>query len=441
MNEQRKEHVECAVPHGQPTGRLSAEELSGLEQSDIACVNCLDDNDFDDADFDDRTSLRMGPQHPATHGVLRVDLELEGETIVHCDPQVGYLHRGFEKLAEKFTYAQALTLTDRLDYIAAMSNNTGYCLAVEKLLGIEAPLRARYIRTIACEMSRISSHLLWLATHALDIGAMTVFLYCFREREMLLNLFEDLCGARLTLTYPRIGGVRQDVSGRFMSGLQDFVNIFPGRIVEYETLLDTNRIWLKRTVGVGKVSADEALSLGLTGACLRGSGVDYDVRRHAPYDAYALLDFAVPLGADGDIYARYRCRMEELRQSTRILQQCIDALPPGPTLAEDAPDLLMPPSRWHGTPETTLYGGGLRAVMRDRNIYMAGDVFVSTEAPKGELGFYFISNGSSRPYRMHVRAPSFIHIGALASIARGGLIADLIANIGSLDVVLGESDR
>lgn len=390
----------------------------------------------------ERYSLRMGPQHPATHGVLRVDLELDGETIVECTPQVGYLHRGFEKLAENKTYAQALILTDRLDYIAAMANNVGYCVAVERLLDISVPLRAKYIRTIVAEMSRICSHLLWLATHALDIGAMTVFLYCFREREILLDLFEELCGARLTFSYPRIGGVRQDVTARFIDGLQRFLDIFPSKIEEYETLIDTNRIWLKRTVGIGKVSGEEALALGLTGACLRGSGVDYDVRKHQPYDAYALVDFEVPLGSDGDIYARYRCRMEELHQSARIIQQCIDQLPPGPIAGPDAPDLVMPnkvPARIEAG--TNVYGTGLIKLVRDRNLYISGDVYMATEVPKGELGFYFISDGNNRPYRMHIRSPSFIHIGALAAIAKGELIADLIANIGSLDVVLGESDR
>ena len=390
----------------------------------------------------ERYSLRMGPQHPATHGVLRVDLELDGETIIECTPQVGYLHRGFEKLAESRTHTQNLILTDRLDYIAAMANNVGYCVAVERLLGIEAPLRARYIRTIVAEMSRLCSHLLWLATHALDIGAMTVFLYCFREREILLDLFEDLCGARLTFSYPRIGGVRQDVTRRFVDELQRFLDLFPSRIEEYETLIDTNRIWLKRTVGVGRISGDEALALGLTGACLRGSGVDYDVRKHEPYDAYHLVDFEVPLGTEGDIYARYRCRMEELHQSVRIIQQCLDQLPPGPIVSEDAPDLVMPLKPVATiTPRRSRYGTAMIGVDRNKTLYPDGDVYVATEVPKGELGFYFVSDGTSRPYRMHIRSPSFIHIAALGVIARGELIADLIANIGSLDVVLGESDR
>ncbi len=390
----------------------------------------------------ERYTLKMGPQHPATHGVLRVDLELDGETIIKCSPHVGYLHRGFDKIAEHKTYAQSLILTDRLDYIAAMANNVGYCVAVEKLLSVSVPLRAKYIRTIVCEMSRIASHLLWLATHALDIGAMTVFLYCFREREVMLDLFEELCGARLTFSYPRIGGVRQDVTRNFVDVLQRFIDEFPMHIEEYETLIDTNRIWLKRTVGIGVLSAAKALELGLTGACLRGSGVDYDIRKHRPYDAYDLVDFEVPISDDGDIYARYRCRMEELRQSAYIIQQCIDQLPPGPIISEDAPDLVMP---LHGHRKleagSSTYGTGVIRLLEEKEAFPVGDIYVSTEVPKGELGFYFISDGSGRPYRMHMRSPSFIHISALPALAEGSMIADLIANIGTLDVVLGECDR
>jgi len=390
----------------------------------------------------DRYTLKMGPQHPATHGVLRLDLELDGETIIKCTPHVGYLHRGFDKIAEHRTYAQSLILSDRLDYIAAMANNVGYCVAVEKLLGISVPLRAKYLRTMVCEMSRIASHLLWLACHALDIGAMTVFLYCFREREVILDLFEELCGARLTFSYPRIGGVRQDVTRHFVDKLQRFVTEFPKNIEEYETLIDTNRIWLKRTVGIGVLSGQEALDLGLTGACLRGSGVDYDIRKHRPYDAYDLVDFEVPLATEGDVYARYRCRMEEFRQSNRIMQQCIDQLPPGPIIGEDAPDLVMP---LQGSRKmevgSTKYGTGLIHLLEEIGEYPSGDIYVSTEVPKGELGFYFISDGSGRPYRMHIRSPSFIHIGALPALVEGEMIADLIANIGTLDIVLGECDR
>lgn len=390
---------------------------------------------------DELFHLRLGPQHPATHGVLRVDVDLDGETIVHCRPQVGYLHRGFEKLAEHRTYAQGLVLTDRLDYIAAMANNVGYCVAVEQLLGIEVPQRAKYLRTMVCEMARLSGHLLWLATHALDIGAMTVFLYCFREREELLEMFAELCGARLTTTYPRIGGVRLDVTRAIMTRLERFVEKFPAHIEEYETLIDTNRIWLKRTIGVGQVSAEKALSLCLTGASLRGSGVDYDVRKHRPYDAYELLDFEIPLGETGDTYARYRCRMEEMHQSNHILRQIIDQLPPGPIVGQDAPDLIMPMKPGRKVEVSTAARSSLIKLVQERSVYQEGDIYVSTEVPKGELGFYFISDGSSRPYRMHVRSPSFIHIGAIPALAEGSMVADLIAVIGTLDVVLGECDR
>ena len=392
-----------------------------------------------DEEVEGRYHLRLGPQHPATHGVLRVNLELDGETIVGCEPEVGYLHRGIEKLAENRTYTQALVLSDRLDYIAAMANNVGFCVAVERLLGIEPPPRAKFIRTMVGEMSRISSHLLWLASHALDIGAMTVFLYCFREREMLLDLFEELCGARLTFSYPRIGGVRQDVTHAFLGRLEEFVDIFPTRIPEYETLIDTNRIWLQRTVGVGKLSAEQALALGLTGASLRGSGVDYDLRKHFPYDAYGEVDFEVPIATEGDSYARYRCRMEELRQSVRILNQCLDMLPPGPIVAENAPELSMakaPPQ-----PKVEKREGEEAAPPPEKVTYPVGAVYVATEAPKGELGFYFVSDGSNQAYRMHVRSPSFIHISALKPMTEGRLIADLITNIGTIDIVLGESDR
>ncbi len=390
---------------------------------------------------EDKYRLKLGPQHPATHGVLRVDLELDGETIRDCDPQVGYLHRGFEKMAENRTYAQNLVLTDRLDYMAAMANNVGYCEAVEKLLAIEVPERAKFLRVMVCEMSRISSHLLWLATHALDIGAMTVFLYCFREREVLLELFAELCGSRLTNTYTRLGGVRQDVTHAIMMKLERFVDEFPACIEEYETLIDTNRIWLKRTIDVAQVSAEKAVDLCLTGASLRGSGVDYDIRKHMPYAAYEQMDFEIPLGETGDTYARYRCRMEELRQSNYILKQCIEKLPPGPILGSDAPDLVMPAQPGRKVEVDTPARNGLIKLIENRDVYMEGDVYVATEVPKGELGFYFISDSMGRPYRMHIRSPSFIHIGALATMCKGVMIADLIAIIGTLDVVLGECDR
>ncbi|QWR77616.1 NADH dehydrogenase (quinone) subunit D [Candidatus Magnetomonas plexicatena] len=384
--------------------------------------------------------LNMGPQHPSTHGVLRLKLELDGETIKKCTPYVGYLHRGTEKLAEGMTYMQCMPLTDRLDYISSMTNNVGYCLAVERLFGIEAPIRAKYIRTIVSEVSRISSHLLWLATHALDIGAMTVFLYAFREREFIMDLFEMLCGARLTVSYPRIGGVKNDVTQEFIDKLYDFLLDFPSKIEQYETLINVNRIWLQRTVGVGIISAADAINWGLSGATLRGSGVNYDIRKHFPYDAYYQVEFAVPIGKNGDVYDRYLCRMEEMRQSVSILKQCVEKLPTGPIMAPDAPKFTLPPKdRVLSEMESLIHQFTL--ITKGPMTAPKGEIYVATEAPKGELGFFIVSDGTGRPFRMRIRAPSFVHVSALPSLCEGGLIADAIANIGSIDVVLGECDR
>lgn len=385
-------------------------------------------------------TISMGPQHPATHGVLRLVLDLDGETVVKCTPYVGYLHRGVEKLAENRTYLSAIPLTDRLDYISSMANNVGYCLAVERLFGIEAPERAKYIRTIVFEMARISSHILWLATHALDIGAMTVFLYSFREREWLLDLFEMLCGARLTTSYPRIGGVRNDVSREFLDSLYRFTEEFPRRIEEYETLIDQNRIWLKRTKGIGVISAEEAINWGLTGPTLRGSGVPYDVRKYAPYDAYDKVEFDVPVGKNGDVYDRYRCRMEELRQSNRIIRQCIKKLPVGPVMTPDAPKFTLP-SKERILKEMEAMIHHFVLITKGPIAAPAGEIYSAVEAPKGELGFYFVSDGTGRPYRMRVRAPSFVHASVLPRLCEGSLVADAIANIGTIDIVLGECDR
>ena len=383
-------------------------------------------------------NVNMGPQHPATHGVLRLVLDIDGETIVKVTPHVGYLHRGIEKLGESLTYFQALPLTDRMDYVSAMSNNIGYCVAVEKLFGIEAPERAKFIRTMVGEMSRIANHLLWLATHALDIGAMTVFLYCFREREWILDLYEMICGARLTVTYPRIGGVRNDVSQEFLDSLWKFTQEFPSRILEYETLIDQNRIWLARTKGIGVISAEEAVNWGMTGPTVRGSGVPYDIRKHMPYDAYDKVEFDVPIGTEGDTYDRYRCRMLEMRQSNKIIRQCIEKLPTGPIMA-DAPKFTLPPKDYilkdmeHLIHQFMLITRG--------PVVPEGEIYVATEVPKGELGFYFVSDGTGKPYRMRVRAPSFIHAGTLPRLCVGHLVADVIAAIGTIDIVLGECDR
>ncbi len=385
-------------------------------------------------------TLNMGPQHPATHGVLRLLLEIDGETVVKCTPYVGYLHRGTEKLCEHRTYLSALPLMDRLDYISSMANDVGYCVAVERLFGIEPPERAKFIRTMACEMTRISSHILWLGTHALDIGAMTVFLYAFREREWIMDLFEMLCGARLTVSYPRIGGVRNDVSQEFLDSLYKFCEEFPSRILEYETLIDQNRIWLQRTKGIGVISAEEAINWGFTGPTLRGSGVDYDVRKYFPYDAYDKVEFEVPVGKEGDVYARYRCRMEELRQSVRIIKQCIEKLPKGPIMAPDAPKFTLPPKdKVLKDMEAMIH----HFVMLTKGPITApvGDIYSSVEVPKGELGFYIVSDGSGRPYRLRLRSPSFVHVSALPRLCVGSLVADVIANIGTIDVVLGECDR
>ena len=385
-------------------------------------------------------TISMGPQHPATHGVLRLVLDLDGETVVKCTPHVGYLHRGVEKLCEDRTYLTALPLTDRLDYISSMANNIGYAVTVERLFGIEAPERAKFIRTIVAEMTRISSHIIWLGTHALDIGAMTVFLYSFREREWLIDLFEELCGARLTVSYPRIGGVRNDVSQHFLDSLYEFAEQFPSKIEEYETLIDKNRIWLKRTRGIGVISAEEAINWGLSGPMLRGSGVSYDVRKSAPYDAYDKVEFDVPIGKEGDVYDRYRCRMVELRQSARIIKQCIEKLPTGAVMAADAPKFTLPPKeRVLKDMESLIHHFVL--ITKGPTTAPMGEIYCGTEVPKGELGFYIVSDGSGKPYRLRLRAPSFVHASVLPRLCEGSLIADVIANIGTIDIVLGECDR
>jgi NADH dehydrogenase I D subunit len=384
-------------------------------------------------------TLNIGPQHPATHGVLRLVVDLDGETIVKCTPYVGYLHRGVEKLSEHRNYMQILPFTDRLDYVSAMSNNIGYCTAVEKMFGIELPERTEYIRTIIGEMSRIVNHLLWLATHALDIGAMTVFLYCFREREKLLDLFERLCGARLTTSYTRIGGLKNDVDEQWLKDLYEFTDEFPMRIEQYETLIDKNRIWLKRTKGIGVISAEEAINWGLSGPTLRGSGVPYDIRTDMSYGVYDKVKWQVCTGKNGDVYDRYRVRMEEFRQSNSIIRQCIDQIPEGPIMA-DAPKFTLPAKdKVLSDMEHLIHHFVL--VTKGPQTAPEGELYVATEVPKGELGFFFVSDGTGKPYRMRIRSPSFVHVAALPRLCEGELIADLISNIGSIDIVLGECDR
>jgi NADH-quinone oxidoreductase subunit D len=356
--------------------------------------------------------INMGPQHPSTHGVLRVILKLDGESVVDAECDIGYLHRGVEKLAEQREYFQALTLTDRTDYVCAPYNNLGYVETVEKLLGVKAPPRAQWIRTMIAEFSRLSSHLLWLGTHALDIGAMTVFLYAFREREKILDLFEEYCGARLTTTTFRIGGLREDLPEGFLDHALEFVNDFPKRVAEYEQLLTNNRIWLERTQGIGVIGAEEAIEWGLSGPVLRGSGVDWDLRRDMPYAAYAECEFDVPVGKNGDTYDRYLVRMEEMRQANRIIRQCIEKLPEGDIRVK------IPKVR-----------------------PAKGMVYHAVEGPKGELGYLLVSDTSPHVYRMKIRPPAFVNLQALPRLVRGHLIADVIALIGSIDIVLGEVDR
>jgi NADH-quinone oxidoreductase subunit D len=362
----------------------------------------------------DELVINMGPQHPATHGVLRVVLRLNGETVVDADVVIGYLHRGIEKLSEHRDWTQIVLLTDRMDYVAAATNNLAYCETVEKLLSLEVPRRAHYVRTILAELQRIASHLVWLGSHAMDIGAVTVFLYCLRERELVLDLFEEFCGARLTYNATRIGGLPQDVPPGWDRKVLEFCKVQMEKLVEYETLLTRNRIWLERTRNVGVISGAEAVALGLCGPPLRASGIPRDVRKDEPYAAYAELDFDIPVGTRGDTYDRYLVRLEEFRQSVRIIRQAVEGLPEGPVMGK-VPRLIKPP---------------------------AGETYHANEAPKGEIGFFIASDGkSTSPYRFRVRPPSFCNLQALPRLVRGHLVADVIALIGTIDIVLGEVDR
>jgi len=382
--------------------------------------------------------LNMGPQHPATHGVLKVVLTLEGEKVVRAEPVLGYLHRGVEKLAETITYHQFIPHTDRLDYVCAMYNNFAYVRAVEKLLNITVPERAEYLRTIVAEVQRIIGHLFWLGTQALDIGSMTVFFFTFREREVLLDLFDELCGARLTTSWYRIGGVERDLSPNIIDALRRFIADFPSKIDEYNTLLERNRIWLARTKNVAVISAEDAVSFGLSGPTLRGSGVDYDLRKISPYGAYDKVEWSVPLGKNGDTYDRYWIRMLEMHESSKIIIQCLDQLPEGPYLAY-IPNVVLPQKeRVFTDMESMIYQFKLFTTGFNAP---PGDIYCGTEAHKGELGFYIVSRGGGKPYRLKIRAPSFIHMGAFDQMARGYMIADVITIFGTYDIVMGECDR
>ncbi len=383
-------------------------------------------------------TLNMGPHHPATHGVLRVILELDGETIVNATPVIGYLHRGIEKICENRNYQQIIPLTDRLDYSAASANNIGYCLTVEKLMGIEAPKRAQYLRVIMAELARIMGHHLWLGTHALDIGAMTVIFYAFRDREMIMAINEEIAGYRLTPSFIRIGGVAHDTTDEFIKKVRAFVKWFPKALEGYHALLTQNKIWTTRTMNIGVISAQEAVNYGLTGPSLRGSGVAYDVRKAFPYSSYNDFDFQIPVGENGDIYDRYLVRMEEFKQSINIIGQAIENLPAGP-IQTDNP--------WITNPGLLEVQNDLSALIRRFMINAKGasvpkgEVYAAVEGAKGELGFYLIGNGNEHPYRLKIRSSCFYLASALPRLLVGHMVADAVAIIGSLDVVLGEIDR
>jgi len=410
-------------------------------------------------------TLNFGPQHPAAHGVLRLVLELDGEVIQRADPHIGLLHRATEKLAEHRTFIQALPYMDRLDYVSMMCNEHAYCLAIERLLGVEVPIRARYIRVMFDEITRILNHLLWLGAHGLDIGAMTVFLYCFREREDLMDCYEAVSGARLHAAYYRPGGVYRDLpermpqyqesplrspedvkrlnanrQGSVLDFIQDFTDRFPRLVDEYETLLTDNRIWKQRTVGIGVVAPERAVALGMTGPMLRGSGVAWDLRKKQPYEVYDRLDFDVPVGVNGDCYDRYLVRVEEMRQSNRIVKQCVEWLRrnPGPVITDN--HKIAPPSRADMKANMEELIHHFKLFTEGMHV-PEGEAYAVVEHPKGEFGIYLISDGANKPYRLKIRAPGFAHLSAIDEMAKGHMLADVVAIIGTQDIVFGEVDR
>jgi len=410
-------------------------------------------------------TLNFGPQHPAAHGVLRLVLELDGEVIQRADPHIGLLHRATEKLAETKTFLQTLPYMDRLDYVSMMVNEQAYCLAVEKLLGIEVPLRAKYIRTMYAELTRLLNHLLWLGTHAMDCGAMNVFLYAFREREDILDMYEAVSGARMHAAYFRPGGVYRDLpdsmpqytfskirneramkelnanrQGSLLDFIETFVKRFPSRVDDYETLLTDNRIWKQRTVGIGVVEPDRAKNLGFSGPMLRGSGIAWDLRKQQPYDAYDRVEFDIPVGVHGDTYDRYLVRMEEMRQSNHIVQQCVDWLRanPGPVITDN--HKVAPPARVDMKANMEELIHHFKLFSEGMHV-PEGEAYAAVEHPKGEFGIYLISDGANKPYRMKIRPPGFVHLAALDEMARGHMLADAVAIIGTMDIVFGEVDR
>ena len=387
----------------------------------------------------DRTLvLNMGPQHPSTHGVLRLVLEIDGETVVRLMPEIGYLHTGIEKTCEAKFYQQVVPLTDRIDYLCPLTNNLTYCLAVEKLLGLEIPPKAQWMRVLMNELTRINSHLVWLGTHAMDLGAMTVFLYCFREREDILRFFEMVSGQRMMTSYFRIGGLALEPPLGFFEKVKKFADRFPGNVDEYEGLLTGNPIFMMRTKGVGRLSAEDAIALGAGGPTLRGSGVDIDLRRDAPYTGYENFKFKVPVSTEGDVFARYVCRVQELRESIGMVQQALAGMPEGPVKA-DAPKVVLPDREKMKTQmEALIYHF---KIITEGFSVPAGEVYQAVESPRGEMGYYIVSDGTAKPYRVHMRGPSYANLQTLSKMCEGQLIADVVAAIGSIDVVLGDIDR
>ena len=386
-----------------------------------------------------RMTLNMGPQHPSTHGVLRVVLELDGETIISAIPDIGFLHTGIEKECEVKTWQQAVTLTDRVDYLANQSNNLVYALAVEKLIGdIEIPPRAQWTRVMMAELSRLNSHLVWLGTHALDIGAMTVFFYCFREREDILRIFEMFSGQRMMTSYIRIGGLALEPPRGWQSVVGKFINAFPSKVDEYEELLDNNPIWKRRTQGVGFAPLEDLVDLGVTGPMIRAAGVKWDIRKDEPYSSYEKFDFDIASRTENDVYARYRVRLEEMRQSARIIKQALEGMPQGAWQA-DAPKIVLPDREKMKTQmEALIYH--FKIVTEGFRV-PAGEAYQAVESPRGEIGYYVVSNGTSKPYRVYMRTPSFGNLQALPALLEGRLLADSIAALGSMDFVLGDVDR
>ena len=382
--------------------------------------------------------LNMGPQHPSTHGVLRVLLEIDGETIVRLMPDIGFLHTGIEKTCEAKFYQQVVPLTDRIDYLCPMTNNLCYVLAVEKLLGLEIPPKAQWLRVLLNELTRINSHLVWLGTHAMDIGALTVFLYCFREREEVLKMFEMISGQRMMTSYFRVGGVALEPPLGFFDRVRDFAGYFPEKVDEYENLLTGNPIWTMRTKGVARMTAEDAIALGATGPTLRGSGVDFDLRRDMPYSSYEKFQFKVPVSQEGDVFARYMCRVQELRESTLIVRQALDGMPEGPIKA-DAPGIVLPDREKMKTQmESLIYHF---KIITEGFAVPPGEVYQAVESPRGEMGYYIVSDGTAKPYRVHMRSACFANLQTLSKMCEGHLLADVVAAIGSIDIVLGEIDR